>query len=235
MIASGIPAKFPIPWANSAGSSYVRTIPAASQIGTQNGAASLTDGFPPLTFQPVASGGVPPFGQDMNGILREVTQWLQWTQAGGVPVPYDGTFQATIGGYPKGAIISSGVTLGKLWLSTADNNTTDPDASGAGWVALLGYGTAQGVNPGFQVFPAGKIKNFGTGTAVPANSLLAVNYALPFPTGVDEASATLGSTSVVTLWPPTMYVRGGGSSLSYCQIGNGNSTAIAVDWAVWGS
>lgn len=133
MQASQIPAKFTIPWANSAGSTYINTIPTASQIGIHNGYASLTDGFVPLNSTPVASGGVPPRIQDWNGILNEVTAWLRWAQSG-APVAYDGTFQAAIGGYPDGAMVQSVATPGTFWLSTADNNTTDPDTGGAGWV-----------------------------------------------------------------------------------------------------
>ncbi|KAA1174648.1 hypothetical protein FP026_29625, partial [Rhizobium tropici] len=73
MKASDIPVKFPIPFAASAGGGYIRAIPQASQIGITNGAASLTDGFPPLTFLPVGAGGTPPWGQDFNGILNEIT------------------------------------------------------------------------------------------------------------------------------------------------------------------
>lgn len=136
MQASGIPTKLPIPWANSAGSGYIRTVPQASQIGIQNGAASLTDGFPPLNFLPTASGGVPPFGQDFNGILKLVTQWLQWTQAG-APIAWDSSFSSSIGGYPSGAVVLSATTPQLWWLSTSDNNVTNPDAGGAGWVPLM--------------------------------------------------------------------------------------------------
>lgn len=133
MDSSAIPPKFPIVWGNSAGSAYIRSIPEASQIGVTNCAASLTDGFPPLTFTPSSAGGCPPFGQDFNGILKQVTQWSQWVQAGG-PVFYDSSFATSIGGYPKGTILSSTIVPGYRWLSTAENNTTDPDAGGAGWV-----------------------------------------------------------------------------------------------------
>ena len=78
MQSSQIPSKFPIPFANGAGSGYIRQIPVTSQISITPGAASLTDGFPPLTFIPEGSGGIPPFGQDMNGILKEITAWIQW-------------------------------------------------------------------------------------------------------------------------------------------------------------
>lgn len=137
MDAADIPTtKFPIPWGNSASGTYkLVPIPTASQIGVTSGAASLTDGFPPLNFQSVASGGVPPRGKDMNGILFEVTGWQRWQQAGG-PIQYDATFAAAIGGYPAGAVLMSNPP-GILWRSTADDNTANPDAAGANWVPLM--------------------------------------------------------------------------------------------------
>ena len=135
MNESGVPPKFPIPWANTAVSPYVRPIPEASQIGIQAGAASLTDGFPPVTFEPEGSGGTPPYGSDMNGILKQVTAWLQWVQAGG-PIQYDGTFQTSIGGYPLNCQVFSATTAGKIWMSTADANTSNPDTGGANWVQV---------------------------------------------------------------------------------------------------
>lgn len=137
---SGIPVKFQIPWANSAGGAFIRAIPQASQIGIQAGAASLTDGFPPTTFLPVGGGGTPPFGQDFNGILNQITAWLQWLQAGG-PMQFDAAFSAAVGGYPKGAVVASVTTFGNFWISTAENNVTNPDAGGAGWTPFSFFGT----------------------------------------------------------------------------------------------
>lgn len=131
---ANIPPKISIPWGNSAGSSYIRSIPNTSQIGIQNCAASYPDGFPPLTFTPPAAGGCPPFGQDFNGVLKQLSQWNRWQALGG-PVFYDGTFSTTIGGYPNGAKVMSAVTPGTVWMSTADNNSTNPDTSAAtNWV-----------------------------------------------------------------------------------------------------
>jgi hypothetical protein len=131
---SDTPPKFPLAWGANAGVPYLRSIPSASQIGTQNCAASLNDGFPPLTFVPASAGGCPPFGQDFNGVLKQITQAAQWQQAGG-PIFYDSAFSTSVNGYPKGAILSSAVTPGTQWLSTADNNTTNPDSSAAaGWI-----------------------------------------------------------------------------------------------------
>lgn len=133
------PTRFPIPFADSAVAPYVHEVPEASQVGITTGAASLTDGFPPANFTPVSAGGVPPFGNDMNGILRQATQWIRWLTAGG-PIPYDSSFATSISGYPKGAIIP-GTIPGSAWISTADANTTDPNAGGANWSP---YGASTG-------------------------------------------------------------------------------------------
>jgi hypothetical protein len=134
MLASAIPTKITLPFGNNAGVSYIRTIPLGSQIGIHDGWASFTDGFPPVCFLPVAGGGTPPFGQDVNGLLFQISGWNRWQAAGG-SVPYDSTFQTAIGGYPANAVVASGTTVGRFWRSTVDNNTTNPDTGGANWVS----------------------------------------------------------------------------------------------------
>ena len=131
MQSSNIPSKIPLPFGYAAGSGYINPIPTASQIGINNGRASLHDGFPPDTFTPIAAGGVPPFGGDFNGILNEITSITQWQEAGG-NWQYDSAFSTAVGGYPKGAILQSS-TLAGFWVSTAENNTTNPDTGGANW------------------------------------------------------------------------------------------------------
>lgn len=125
--ASGIPTKYQFYWAQGAGGAFVRMPPFASS--PTPGFASFNDGFPPTNM---TLGGINPYGQDMNGILRSLSQWSQWQQLGG-PVPYDATFQTQQGGYPVGALIASATTVGLFWLSTTDNNITNPDSGGAGW------------------------------------------------------------------------------------------------------
>lgn len=128
------PPKIPLPWASSAGPSYITDpVPTPSQIGITNGAASFTDGFPPNCFVPYASGGAGPFGKDFNGLLKQATGGIQWQQAGGAVLNYDGAFQTVIGGYPSGALVWSLTTYGKIWRSITDNNVTDPDTGGGGW------------------------------------------------------------------------------------------------------
>jgi len=130
---TNIPSKFPVPFGNGAGGSYIRTVP--NTPSGVPGAASLQQGFPPENFNPVAAGGVPPFGQDFNGLLNQISAWNQWQQAGGA-VPYDGSFQTAIGGYPNGAIVESAVQVGAFWMSTVDNNVSNPDTGGANWLPI---------------------------------------------------------------------------------------------------
>jgi hypothetical protein len=135
MRRSDMPTKFPIPFADNAGAGYINVIPEASQIGTNPGYASLETGFVPDNFIPVQSGGIPPRGQDMNGILLQTTQWSQWQNAGG-PVTFDGAFATAIGGYPKGAILASTLIEGLFWISQLDNNPTNPDDDSTYWISV---------------------------------------------------------------------------------------------------
>lgn len=145
MQLSNAPGKLVLPFANAGAKN---TIPTASQIGITAGAASLTDGFPPLTRTPIAAGGVPPSGLDMNGILYALSAAIRWANAGGGYV-YDSTFAAdsNVGGYPKGARVLRSDGAG-YWLNTIDGNTVDPEsvtvnqAQIAGWVPDLTNGVA---------------------------------------------------------------------------------------------
>ena len=214
MQSSQIPSKFPIPFANGAGSGYIRQIPVASQISVTPGAASLTDGFPPLTFIPEGSGGIPPFGQDMNGILKEITAWIQWGNAG-APVIYDATFSAAIGGYPKGTILTSAAG-GSWWLSTAENNLSNPDTGGAGW-QYLSYGLTYAGNPNGNV--AGVAATNG---ALAASLLWDTVHSLLWV-------CTTTGTSTTAVWTTTNPV----SESTWCATssGTGNAQILGVPFA----
>ena len=148
MQQSQVPPKFSIPWGGlTPSSTYFRSIPVPSQIGITNCAASLSDGFPPLTFQPASAGGCPPFGVDFNGVFRQITQWSQWQGAGAAPL-YDVSFSTSIGGYPSGAVLANATTPGCFWVSTADNNGSNPDAGGANWSGSCPGGGAAGTSTG---------------------------------------------------------------------------------------
>lgn len=135
MQASNAPTKVPLPFASSGSKN---TIPATSLIGITAGGASLPDGFPPLTMTAIAAGGVAPAGKDFNGIFFLLSAIQQWQSAGG-GFAYDSTFSTAIAGYPKGAVLVNSDQSG-LWFNTVDNNTTNPDSGGAGWVPLFSSG-----------------------------------------------------------------------------------------------
>jgi hypothetical protein len=158
MQISDLPAKLYLPFGASAGGAYIRAIPVASQIGIVDGAASLTDGFVPLNATPIGAGGIPPDVRDMNGILNAATAWARWVGAGG-QVGYDAALSTAIGGYPKGAVLMHGTTAGLFWVSTTDNNVTNPNAGGAGWQliapsAASNAETAAGTDAAKYVTPA---------------------------------------------------------------------------------
>lgn len=136
MQLSNVPTKVQVPFAFSGAKN---TIPIPSQIGVTPGAASFTTGFPPLTMTALNAGGIPPAGQDFNGILNAVTLIQQWQSAGG-SFAYDATWSTANNGYPKGAIISRADGTG-FWFNTTDNNTADPDgATPTGWVPEFQFG-----------------------------------------------------------------------------------------------
>lgn len=111
------------------------TIPQTQSGITSPGQASYDVGFPTLTMTPIASGGVPPYGEDFNGILYSATSILQWASAGGT-FPYNSSYSTSIGGYPKGAMLVKASGAG-FWQSTTENNTTNPETGGSGWDQVL--------------------------------------------------------------------------------------------------
>lgn len=192
MLSSAVPSKISVPFAANGGKN---SIPVTSQTSTNPGGASFNDGFPVATRTPVAAGGVPPSGQDMNGILNAITAIQQWQSAGGL-FKYDSTFATAVGGYPKGAtlISSDGV---REWRSIVDGNMTDPDSgSASGWILIAGN-TAVSKSPnGYLTFPNGLIIQWGSAVSVSGSSGTTVTYPIPFPTSLSSLVAnTFGATS----------------------------------------
>ena len=217
MLSTAAPAKTSVPFGNG-GSRNV--IPVPSQISITPGAASFTDGFPPLTYTDPTAGGIAPAAQDFNGILYAVTLQQQWQEAGGLP-SFDSTFATAIGGYPKGAALQSADMTG-VWVSTADNNTANPDTGGAGWIPLAFYGsqavTLAGTNVTLTSIQGAKPILLLTGT-------LTANVQLVLPATVSKwvianncagnftITAKTATGSGVVLGPGGNYVYGDGASI----------------------
>lgn len=83
-----------------------------------SGLASIAKGFPPITQQPLASGGLPPQRADFNGIFNLISQFLLYSQNGGVF-----TYSATLDYNPPAMV---GDNEGNIYICIAQNgpNTT---------------------------------------------------------------------------------------------------------------
>lgn len=224
MQLSNAPGKLLLPFANAGAKN---TIPTASQIGITAGAASLTDGFPPLTRTPIAAGGVPPSGLDMNGILYELSAILRWANAGG-GYAYDAAFatDSNVGGYPKGARIMRSDGLG-YWFNTVENNTTDPEAAGAaaGWVPDFTNGVTSvamaSANVTLTPLQYGKPIIVITGT-------LTANLNLIFPAIVNEWTVINNTTGPYTITCKTAAGTGLVVNTAALIVGDGTNIQSAV-------
>lgn len=205
-----------------AASGLKNTIPSASQTGTDVGKASLADGFPSATLIPKASGGVPPYGKDFNGILHWLSLALQRLQAGGI-MPYNADFATAIGGYPKGALVRKSAGTG-YWQCTADSNATDPDGgSSANWsnVPLLAdFGSSLSTS-GYQKLPSGLIIQWGAVGPVTGGVAASVTLPITYP----NAHITLIASSQST----NSFGGGNSSDLSSGFVFS-NNTGAYVNW-----
>lgn len=131
MSGPSLPTIITEPWA--AGGVF-NTVPVPSQIAITPGRASWTDGFPPVTRIPVAAGGVPPFGEDMNGALNQLSYTAQYQQALS-GYPYSAALSTALGGYPNSALVQTSDGNG-FWMSTVNGNTNAPETNATGWTPV---------------------------------------------------------------------------------------------------
>jgi len=218
---SSAPDKIVLPFANSGARNV---IPVASQIGILPGAASLTDGFPPLTRTPEASGGLGPSGLDMNGILFSVSAISRWALAGGGYV-FDTAFasDSNIGGYPKGARLLRSDGAG-YWFNTVDNNTTDPESSGsasAGWVPDFSSGVTAVTMTNSNVTLTAE--QYGKPVIV-ITGLLTSNLSLIFPALTGKWTVINNTTGMYTITCRT--ASGTGVSANSVQLIVGDGTNL---------
>lgn len=132
---SGLPARIKIPFASTGAKNTIPEVSTGSMVS--DGLAAMDSGFPSTTLTPRSAGGVPPHGEDMNGILNAITSKLQASDAG-ARYPFDATFATAIGGYPNGAVVMSSDLAGE-WINTTDANSTNPEGTATtstGWVPL---------------------------------------------------------------------------------------------------
>lgn len=139
MSGAPTPPVIPEPFASHADPANINVIPDTTAAP---GVASWSLGFPPITMIPKVAGGIPPLGQDFNGVGKALSAHDYFVQAGQL-YPFNATVAGLIGGYKLGAqlIADDGLTI---WWNQADGNTTNPndDTTSVGWIALpkVGFG-----------------------------------------------------------------------------------------------
>lgn len=153
MQRSNAPTQLVTPFAQGATGSLINNVPLVPYTGQPAGQVAYSTGFTSVNMNPLASGGIPPWGADVNGLFFNATTAQIWEQAG-YQFPFNSTFVTAVGGYPAGGMLPMASGLG-FWLNQTDNNSTNPDTSGAsGWVPLpanQGATTVNGITGGAVV------------------------------------------------------------------------------------
>lgn len=212
MKLTDIPALIQRAWANAGGKN---TIP---NSGGSPGQATWDTGFPPLTMTPLAAGGIPPSGLDMNGGLFALSAVLRWISGGGGML-YDAAYVAQVGGYPKGAKLLNNAGTG-YFINQTDDNSTDPNAGGANWTLA----TFNGIviiplsNANVTLAPA----QYGCSIIV-LTGALAANLTLTFPaipSGWQVINKTTGSFAVSA--------KANGSAVAAAQLATG-ANGVVID------
>lgn len=98
-------------------------IPENYETSMESNQATWDQGFGQITMLPVAAGGLPPKGQDFNGIFNQISENIVYLSQGG-RFKFSAEYAEAIGGYPKGSILQSDDEK-KEYLSLIDNNKVD--------------------------------------------------------------------------------------------------------------
>lgn len=102
--------------------------------------ATWNAGFPPVTMIPLAAGGIPPRGQDFNGVLKAISEHTVF-QGGGGQYKWDDTYVAANGGYEQGAVVQSddgASAYVSLVNGNTDNFNAAPSVIGVTWESYAG-------------------------------------------------------------------------------------------------
>lgn len=122
--------KLSTPFAND--STQKNVVPVtATQAQTDSGLASYSGGFGNKNMLPISNGGQPPYGQDFNGILNDITGNIVDINKG-LPQYFDSDYAQLIGGYPIGARLMLNNNSSYV-VSSIASNSNDPNSNLAGW------------------------------------------------------------------------------------------------------
>lgn len=174
------------PFANSASPAERNDIPDERFPGMPPQSAAWDSGFPAITMQDFQLGGLPPNGQDFNGILYELSQHIVHQNLGGMY-----KFSADVvaaGGYPQGALIAANDGL-SFWASLQDDNVQDfngPNKDQWSLVAEAGLDSALAAK-------ADKTTLINAGTGLSGGGSLASDRTLSVDYGTTASTAAQGN------------------------------------------
>lgn len=104
----------------------------ATNDQTNKGIVGYNNGWTSINKIPLENGGQPPYMEDMNGVLFDITGNIVDINKG-LPQYYDNSYATLIGGYPVGArlVLNDNSTT---VISTIANNQNNPNTNMIGWV-----------------------------------------------------------------------------------------------------
>ena len=131
------------PFADDATPDSIDSIPLERDPTDPLEKASWREGFPHITMIPKFAGGLPPRGQDFNGILNALSKHAAFAGSGG-QYKFTQPWIDENGGYDKGDCLLNDA-LDTAYISTKDNNTTNFNTTTNGdWIAFAGASKADG-------------------------------------------------------------------------------------------
>ena len=130
-----VPYTIPVPFAVAGTRSQ---IPLEDTGSLDPNDATFEGGFPRATMIPKTDGGLPPKGQDMNGILYALSVNQKYNQQGG-RFKFDPVVVSLDGGYSQGAIIQSNNNR-TAYINNVEGNINNPNDDMTGWSIYSGDG-----------------------------------------------------------------------------------------------
>lgn len=177
-----------VPFGSSAASGTIEPIPTARGAGDPPQKATWNEGFPSVTMTPLAAGGIPPKGQDFNGVLKAISEHTAFLCAGGI-YKWNSAVVSVAGGYAKGAIVQSNDGL-SAYVSAIDGNTINfnstPASIGVQWLVWTGNAKA---NANITI---------SAGTGLSGGGDLSTNRTLSVVYGTAAGTSAQGNDSRIT-------------------------------------
>lgn len=133
------------PFGAEATAGTINVIPDERPSGAAPQLASWSLGFPLITMTYPGAGGLPPFGQDMNGVLNAISQHTVFLGGGG-QYKWSSAYVMAFGGYSLGSIVQANDGLNS-YVSLINNNSDDfnssPGVIGTSWALYSGRALQQ--------------------------------------------------------------------------------------------